>query len=280
MQTRKDILQYWEDKFLHRGLDSPRLSAQVLLAHVLNLPRLEMLLNIGDNVDEQFVMDMESFASRRMCGEPVAYLIGSKEFYGFEFHVSPAVLIPRPETELLIDFLLATLEPNVQKTVLDIGTGSGTLAVSCAKLFPFFDLVASDISFDALKIAKENARTHGVQDQISFFQGHLIEALRVGRFDIILANLPYVPASNRSSLSFEVLEHEPEIALFAGPDGLDCYRALATTLKNGVQPGAMLLCEIDGSQGEAMQGIFSFCAGGVRVVQDYSGHDRLVVVVF
>jgi release factor glutamine methyltransferase len=280
MQTRKDILQYWEDKFLHRGLDSPRLSAQVLLAHVLNLPRLEMLLSIGDTVDAQSVMDMETLASRRISGEPVAYLVGSKEFYGFEFHVNPAVLIPRPETELMIDFLLATQDQNGQKTVLDIGTGSGTIAVSCAKLFPYFDLVASDISFEALKIAKENARIHGVQDKIAFFQGHLIEALRIRRFDIILANLPYVPATSRSSLSLEVLEHEPEIALFAGPDGLDCYRALATDLRNSVEPGAILLCEIDGSQGEAMQDIFSFCAGGVRVVQDYSGHDRVVVVVF
>lgn len=280
MQTRKDTLQYWENKFLHRGLDSPRLSAQVLLAHVLNLPRLEMLLSVNVNVDEQTLMSMESLASRRMSGEPVAYLVGSKEFYGFEFRVNPAVLIPRPETELLIDFLLATLDHDKRKIVLDVGTGSGALAVSCAKLFPFFDVVASDISFDALIIAQENARIHGVQDQIVFFQGHLIEALRIGEFDVILANLPYVPATNRSSLSFEVLEHEPEIALFAGPDGLDCYRALAVALKNSVKPGAMLLCEIDGSQGEAMKDIFSFCAGGVRVVQDYSGHDRVVFVVF
>lgn len=280
MQTRKDTLQYWENKFLHRGLDSPRLSAQVLLAHVLNLPRLEMLLNVNDSVDEQVNMSMESLASRRMRGEPVAYLVGTKEFYGFEFHVNPAVLIPRPETELMIDYLLATLDQNVRKTVLDIGTGSGALAVSCAKLFPCFDFMASDISFDALKIARENAQNHGVQERIVFFQGNLIEALDIGRFDLILANLPYVPLSSRNSLNFEVLEHEPEIALFAGPDGLDCYRLLAASLKNTAERGAMLLCEIDGSQGEAMKDIFSFCSGGVRIMQDYSGHDRVVVVVF
>lgn len=280
MNSRKTVLLHWEKLFLQCGVDSPRLSAQVLLAHVLNIPRLEMLLHIGDSVQESSIMEMEALALRRMQGEPVAYLVGSKEFYGLAFHVSPAVLIPRPETELIIDYLIETQASDVSRRVLDVGTGSGALAVTCASFFPLFELVAVDISFDALKLAKSNAKKHDTLDRISFFQGDLLDALRFHSFDIILANLPYVPRSTRNELSLEVLNHEPEIALFAGQDGLDCYRKLALSLEGNVKPGTLLLCEIDHSQGVAMMNLFSLLAEEVRIVKDLAGYDRIVAVVF
>ena len=280
MNSRKAVLLHWETLFLQCGVDSPRLSSQVLLAHVLNIPRLEMLLQAGAEVHESSMKQMEALALRRMHGEPVAYLVGFKEFYGLAFHVSPAVLIPRPETELIMDYVLETHDPSVRRTVLDVGTGSGALAVTCASFFPLFEFVAVDISFDALKLARSNAKKHDTMARISFFQGDLLDALRIRSFDIILANLPYVPMITRNELSLEVLNHEPEIALFAGQDGLDCYRRLALSLDGNVRPGTLLLCEIDHSQGLAMMNLFSLLAEEVRIIKDLAGLDRVVAVVF
>ncbi|WP_225940338.1 peptide chain release factor N(5)-glutamine methyltransferase [Desulfomicrobium macestii] len=280
MPSRKSILEHWEKLLLESGVDSPRLSAQVLLAHVLGISRLDMLLESGASVDEPCRLRMAELCRRRMAGEPVAYIVGEREFYGFAFHVGPEVLIPRPETELIIDHLLDSLGKDSCLKVLDVGTGSGALAVSCANLFPNFRIVAVDISFDALKVARKNARLHNVTDRILLLQGDLLESLRTDVFDVVLANLPYVPLSTRESLSREVLCHEPEIALFSGPDGLDCYRALALSLRGAMKPGALLLCEIDHTHGQAMTELFSGIARDVRIVQDYAGLDRVAIVVF
>jgi len=280
MPSRKTILEYWERLLLQSGVDSPRLSAQVLLAHILGMPRLDMLLDVRAPVDEPSRLRMEELGKRRMKGEPVAYLVGEKEFYGFTFYVGPGVLIPRPETELILDHLLESVDQNACLHVLDVGTGSGALAVSCANLFPCFRVAAVDISLEALKVARKNALLHNVLDRILFLQGDLLEALRIDSFDVVLANLPYVPLTTKETLSREVLCHEPEIALFSGPDGLDCYRALARSLCETVKPGALLLCEIDHSQGMAVIDLFSGIAQSVRILKDYAGLDRLVVVVF
>ena len=280
MQSRKQILEYWETALLQSGVDSPRLSAQVLLAYVLGVSRLDMLLEVAAPVDESCRARMECLGLRRMRGEPVAYLVGSKEFYGFSFQVGPGVLIPRPETELLLDQMVARFSSDLTLRVLDLGTGSGALAVSCAKLFPFARVTAVDVSREALGIACGNAQSHYVFGRTSFLQGNLVEALRLVAFDVVLANLPYVPLRVRSTLSREVVEYEPGLALFSGPDGLDCYRSLALGLSGKMKPGAVLLCEIDGSQGAAMIELFSSLAQSVEIVKDYADHDRVVVVVF
>ena len=280
MNSRKNLLRHWEGLFHGAGLDSPRLSAQVLLAHVLNVSRLDMLLDSSASVSGMDAEKMERLGLRRMNGEPVAYLIGEKEFYGYEFEVCPAVLIPRPETELVIDVLREVQDPAARKTVLDLGTGSGVLAVTCARLFPAVDVLACDISFEALRVAKRNAVRHGVDDRIVFLQGDLMAAVRIGDIDIILANLPYVPTSTKSSMSREVLGFEPEGALFAGVDGLDCYRRLSQMLAGNMRAGAHLVCEIDHSQGRGMKELFAPIAEDVRIVKDLAGHDRLVFVVF
>lgn len=280
MQSRKQVLEKWEAALLQGGVDSPRLSAQVLLSHVLGLPRLEMLIDVASPVDESCRIRMDALCARRLRGEPVAYLVGSKEFYGYSFRVGPGVLIPRPETELLLDMMTEMFHSDASLRVLDLGTGSGALAVSCANLFPFARIVAVDVSRQALAIARSNALAHGVLGRTAFFQGDLTDAVKTRAFDVVLANLPYVPLRTRSSLSREVIDYEPELALFSGPDGLDCYRSLAQRLAGRMKPGSVLMCEIDGSQGDAMVELFSERAGGVRVCKDYAGHDRLVIVVF
>ncbi len=280
MPSRKTLLDHWERLLLQSGVDSPRLSAQVLLAHVLGMDRLDMLLDVKAPVDDYCRLRMEELGHRRMQGEPVAYLVGEKEFYGFTFHVCPSVLIPRPETELIVDRLVESLDRNACLRVLDIGTGSGALAVSCANLFPNFHVTAVDISLEALKVARKNAQLHDVLDRILFLQGDLLEALRIDSFDLVLANLPYVPLATKEALSREVLNYEPQSALFSGPDGLDCYRALARSLCGSMKPGALLLCEIDQSQGLAVIDLFSGISQKVRILKDYAGLDRLAVVVF
>lgn len=280
MPSRKTILEHWERLLQQSGVDSPRLSAQVLLAHVLGMGRLDMLLDVRAPVDEPCRQRMDALGRRRMQGEPVAYLVGEKEFYGFTFHVGPGVLIPRPESELFLDHLLETLDHDACLQVLDVGTGSGALAVSCASLFPCSRVAAVDISLEALKIARKNALLHDVQDRIVFVQGDLVESVRIDSFDVVVANLPYVPLATKETLSREVLCHEPHGALFSGLDGLDCYRALARSLGGAVKPGALLLCEIDHSQGVAVSDLFSGIAQNVRILKDYAGLDRLAVVVF
>lgn len=278
MCSREDVLRDWERCFVEQGVDSPRLSAQVLLAHVLGLSRLEMLLSVRKPLSSSDVAVMGQLAQRRMHGEPVAYIVGCKEFYGLEFRVSPAVLIPRPETEILVDYLCEHFRSGCSQTLLDIGTGSGALAVTCAHLFPSFQVLATDISLSALHIARDNARRHGAR--VSFIQSNLLNALRLAPADIILANLPYVPELRRGDLSPEVRDYEPSSALFAGADGLDCYRVLAADLSRQARAGTTLLCEIDHTQGHEMTRLFSSRAASVRIFQDYAGFDRVVVVVF
>lgn len=280
MISRRELLAFWERRFEEGCLDSPRLSSQVLLAHVLNLPRLEMLLDPRAIVSSAAAENMERLARRRLRSEPVAYLVGVKEFYGLDFEVNPGVLIPRPETELMVDRLRETFSPSACKRLLDLGTGSGALAVTCAKVFPHCRIVASDISMAALCTARRNAVRHDVCERVSFVRSDLVDAVRLDEFDVILANLPYVPAASRATMSREVLDHEPESALFAGGDGLDMYRRLACDVAGRVAEGTRLLCEIDHTQGAGMQGLFERVARSVSIEKDYAGYDRLVVVVF
>ena len=280
MNSRREIIAFWEARFEAAGVDSPRLSAQVLLAHVLNLSRLNMLLESRSIVPEGAIAAFESLAMRRLQGEPVAYLIGCKEFYGLDFEVNPGVLIPRPETELMVDHLLDMVERDAAFRVLDLGTGSGALAVTCAAMFPHCRVTAADISEKALATARCNARKHGVSDRVAFVRADLVQGIDVGEIDIILANLPYVPEDSRQAMSREVLRYEPWLALFAGNDGLDVYRRLAFGLRGRVREGSMLLCEIDHSQGAAMMELFAPMAMDVSVKKDLAGLNRLVIVVF
>lgn len=280
MLSRRDLLLVWEGHFVRSRIDSPRLSAQILLAHALGLDRLAMLLELALPVPNSALRTFENLATRRALGEPVAYLIGRREFYGLEFVVSPDVLIPRPETEMLIDIARNRHAEGESFTVLDIGTGSGALAITCAAIFPRARVIAVDISRSALCVARENAMRLGVGDRIGFAQADLIGALRVASFDIVLANLPYVPLRTLEDVSFEVRGFEPRLALFSGDDGLDCYRRLVCEMSGQARPGAMLICEIDPSQGAELRRLFAPRATRVELVQDYSGKDRVVIVVF
>lgn len=280
MASRRDLLLDWERQFAQGRVDSPRLSAQVLLAYVLRLDRLVMLLDLDLPVSESLRLNFENLATRRVRGEPVAYLVGRREFYGLEFVVSPDVLIPRPETEMLIDLVRDRYATDADLSVLDVGTGSGALAITCASVFPRARVVAVDISRAALQVARVNATRLGVAERVGFVQADLASAVRVDAFSVILANLPYVPLRTAADVSVEVRGFEPHLALFSGDDGLDCYKRFVGEIAGRVRPGAVLLCEIDPSQDVELRRLFLPWAVRVDLVQDYSGANRILVVVF
>ncbi len=272
-------MQYWENQFRLNRVDSPRLSAQILLSHVLGVSRLDMLLDLQKPVSTSSAQEFLALADRRAQGEPVAYLVGEKEFYGLSFRVTPSVLIPRPETEILVDYVLGRTAA-IPKYIADIGTGSGALAVTCACQLPGSYFVATDISRSALRLAHVNAQKHGVADRIIFLESNLVDAVQCQEVDIFLANLPYVPASRRTEMNREVIDYEPHGAIFAGEDGLDTYRELIMKLAGRVKRGALLLCEIDFSQGLAVRDLFAGISLEVQVIKDQALHDRVAVVVF
>jgi release factor glutamine methyltransferase len=238
-----------------------------------------MLLDPDDPVPEQALQTFEALARRRLKGEPAAYLLGKKEFYGLEFLVSADVLIPRPETEGIVDIVRENFSTDAAPLIVDIGTGSGVLAVTCAYFLPHAEVLAVDISRCALRVARSNAVRHGVGSRVFFVQADLIQACCLDHIDLMLANLPYVPETFRAAMSPEVVSYEPDLALFAGEDGLDCYRSLSAGLRQP-KAGSMLLCEMDCSQGKGMREIFEPLAAKVEILPDATGRERIVSVVF
>lgn len=280
MPTRREVLLLWEKKFASAEIDSPRLSAQVLLAHVLHLDRFEMLLHLAEHVPQGALHAFQALAHRRAVGEPLAYLLRTREFYSYSFRVTPDVLIPRPETETLVDLVRGVLPVDARASLVDIGTGSGAIAVTLAMLFPHLHLLATDISRSALNVARWNARSFGVEGRIDFVQADLLAGIDVAQIDVFVANLPYVPTSMRPAMSREVLDFEPWLALFAGTTGVDLYARLAEVLGTAPRKGAILFCEIDASQERLVPDFFSRRGHAVRVGHDYAGRPRFVVVNF
>lgn len=247
--TINRLLTWTTDYFRQSGSQSPRLDAEVLLAHACSCQRIE-LYTAFDQVPEQAVVDQfREFIRRRSEGTPVAYLVGYREFYSLDFKVSPAVLIPRPETEFLV---VAAIDLVKQSTIqghpiqiADIGTGSGAIAVTIAKNVAGCRITATDISRGALDIARENAATHDVGERIDFVECDLFGGLSQDQtFDYVLSNPPYIGESERGELSTDVLDHEPSQALFAGPDGTEVIRRLVPAAAERLLPGGWLLIEI------------------------------------
>lgn len=225
-------------------------------------------------------MWLEAAVTRRCNGEPFAYIVGNQEFYGLEFDVTPAVLIPRPETEGIVDAVLARHRERPIAMLLDVGTGSGAIPIAVAAKSDIPALMATDISAEALAVAVRNAQRHGVLDRISFAQGHLaepsVEAAWDGVIDCLTANLPYVADGDRATLQREVRE-EPELALFAGADGLDLIRALAEELPDLLAPGGVAFFEVGiGQAADVEQLLRDRGCVGVRTTDDLAGIPRIV----
>jgi len=269
---------------IRKGVDSPRLQAELLLAHVLKLERMRLYLNFERPLSTEEANNFKSLVMRRGEREPLQQIIGSTNFCGFEIAVNRFVLVPRPETELLAENAWESLNgrppgANAEGTlVLDLGTGSGCLAVAAAKKCAQARVVATDASPEALECAKANAERNSVADRIEFRLGDGFQTLKSGeRFDLLISNPPYIPTAEIQSLQPEVRDWEPKLALDGGIDGLDWYRRIATEAKTFLANTGRVMLEFGDGQSEAIRNIFESEKWIVEaVIQDYTRRPRII----
>lgn len=257
--------------------DTAQLDTQVLLAQILGRSRTWILAHPETELDDRQLGDVERAVQRLEQGEPLPYVLGHWEFYGLEFEITPDTLIPRPETELLVETALAWLRANPEAgLVADVGTGSGCIAVSLAHHLPNLLLIASDISLPTIKVARRNARRHAA-GRVQLIQSDLLPPL-AQPLDLICANLPYIPTDTLRGL--RVYRREPSKALDGGLDGLALIHRLIAQAKENLSPSGALLLEIEAGQGTPAQAFArqAFPNASVQIEQDLAGHDRLLIV--
>lgn len=257
---------------------SPELDARLLLEFVLAQSHSYLVAHANEQLtagQEASYLDLLARAERQ---EPIPYLTGVAPFYGLDFVVSPDVLIPRPETELLIDHVLRWAGERESLRIVDVGTGSGCIAITLARHLIQADIVAVDLSAAALAIASRNATTHA-PGRIRFIEGDLLMSVEPG-MDVIVANLPYIADDEWTSVADGVKWYEPVGALRGGPDGLDVFRRLVPAAAQKLRPGGLLLMEIGWRQGQAVRRLArkSFPRAEITIIPDYAGHDRIVAV--
>ena len=281
MWTVKQVLEWTTGYFGKQGFESPRLEAELLLAHVRKCQRIELYTHHGEILSDDHRANMRELVRRRAKHEPVAYLTGKKEFFSLDFEVSKDVLIPRPETELLVEETLTAISEKKQPLILELGTGSGCIACSLAVKRADASITAVDLSPAALDIARQNAKKHAVQNRIRFLEGNLFEPVeRNERFDVILSNPPYVCDHELAELDADVRDHEPKLALLAGKDGLDVIRRIIAKTGEYLTDHGVLLLEFDPAQSEAIRKMclehnrFSNC----RIIKDLARRDRVAVI--
>jgi len=272
--TLLKLLRWMTDYFTEKGVDNPRLDAELLLAHVLKLDRVGLYLNYDRPLVAEELDTIRPLVKRRGQREPLQYLLGSTEFWSLEFIVTPDVLIPRADTEILVEEALGRAGSEGQ--LLDVGTGSGAIVISLASELPNWQMTGLDISAPALAIAQTNLEKHQVTDQVKLLQGDLAE-LPAQQYDLIVSNPPYIAQKEWDELMPEVRCFEPQLALLAENDGLDCYQKLAVQAISRLKSAGWLLVEIGYQQAEAVSEIF-VAAGLVNlfVREDYSGQPRVV----
>lgn len=284
--TIREVLQWTMDFFARRRLEQPRLEAEVLLKKVLGQDRVQLYMNFDQPLEAHELAAYRRLIQRRAAGEPAAYLVGEKEFMSLAFEVNRQVLIPRPDTEVLVEIALEWLQKTAVEIfspphlVVDVGTGCGNIAVSLAYYFPSARVVAIDIAAAALEVARRNAVRHGVDERITFWEGDLLSPLEElglkGQVQLIAANLPYIPSSSLPHLPREVL-YEPLAALDGGRDGLAYYRRLLPQAEAALCPGGLLLMEIGENQARPLLKLLAGEAWEeVRVHNDYGGRERVV----
>jgi release factor glutamine methyltransferase len=265
--------------------DTPELDVQVLLANALNKPRTWISAHPETHLTQTQLATINKALSRIKAGEPLPYVLGHWEFFGLEIEINPKVLIPRPETELLVEHAIQWLKAAPERrTIADVGTGSGCISVAIAKNVPDAKIIATDISLQALEIAFRNVRIHGVENHVAFVQCDLLpsrpESLPTDMlFDLICANLPYIPTKTLQKLN--VYEHEPLLALDGGADGLAIVRQLLNIAPEWMAPNGLILLEIEASQGMSAVSLAYdfFDSAEIHLHQDLAGHDRLLEIM-
>ncbi|MEJ5330550.1 MAG: peptide chain release factor N(5)-glutamine methyltransferase [Desulfobaccales bacterium] len=291
------VLKWTTRYFQDKGVSEPRASAEVLLAHVLGVSRLELYLRHDQPLTAEELAAYKALIRRRVQGEPTAYLTGHKEFWSLDFLVSPATLIPRPETELLVESLLEVLkntappdrgsiapeagppEGGAPPLGLEVGVGSGAVIIALARELPHWRWLGVELSAEALKVARTNARRLRVAERVQFLQGNLVQALRPGpHFQAVAANLPYIPAKDWESLPVEVRQYEPREALWGGEDGLALLRPFCQKAHHFLAPGGWLALEVGQGQAEAVRALLTETRAyeAITILRDYQGVQRVV----
>jgi release factor glutamine methyltransferase len=276
--TVRRVLGWTTQHFEKLGLDSPRLTAELLLAHVLRTSRVRLYTDLDRPLEAAELAAYRGLIGRRAAGEPTSYLTGTREFYGRTFAVDPRVLVPRPETELLVEAVLQAVPRDAEVRILDVCTGSGCVGITLALERPRARLLATDTSPGAVEVARANAAALGAADRFEARLGDLFAPVAgESPFDVVVANPPYVPAAELPTLSPEV-RREPSLALDGGPDGLDVVRRIAAEAPRRLVPGGLLALEIGDRQGPAVHSLLETAGyGSVRIERDLARHDRLAL---
>jgi release factor glutamine methyltransferase len=272
--TVLEVLQATTAYFKKHNVENPRLNAEHLLAHVLGRKRIELYLEFERVLTESELTPLRNLVKRRSEGEPLQHLLGTTEFCGLTFLCDRRAMVPRPETEELVEFLKAEIK-KPKSDILDVGTGSGIIALSLAAEFPDAEILAVDISDDALALAQENAARLNLATRVRFLKSNLLENVE-GCFDVIVANLPYISIQDRHTLSREVL-HDPQVALFASAQGDELVRELIAQAPSQLRPGGMLALEIGIGQCETL--LSALAEKNYRDISfknDYSGVKRFL----
>ena len=273
----------WAVPFLKgKGVESPRLDVECLLARVLGCDRLRVYLQFDRPLSPEERATLRDGVARRAKREPLAYLLGEKEFYGLPFIVNRSVLIPRPESEMLVEEARGVLEalPPEGRTILDLGTGSGCLALSLAAAIPDLRVWAVDRSGEALATARKNAQRHGLEDRVAFRQGSWWEALLPSdpaQFAVIVSNPPYISEGERAEIALEILDYEPNEALFAGETGLNDYQAIGMGLEARLAPGGWAFLELNSNLSDKIEALWARWEAR-RVLRDLQGLPRVLAL--
>ncbi|MCK4887616.1 MAG: peptide chain release factor N(5)-glutamine methyltransferase [Planctomycetes bacterium] len=282
--TVQKLLNWITDYFTKASIADARLSAEMLMSEVLGKQRIQLYTDFEEVVPKSQLDKLHSLVKRAAACEPVAHLIGRTEFYSLEIQVNEHTLIPRPETEQLVEKAIDFLRTRKNKQrVLDLCTGSGCIAIAIAKNFPAADIIATDICESALQVAAKNIEKHQLKDQITFLQGNLFDPvvpqLDTSAFDLIVSNPPYVSTAEFEKLDKNVKDHEPKLALLAGEQGLDVYRKIAAQVDQFLKPDAALIMEIGYEQGPTVKNMLENlrCFNEIKIEKDFQKLDRIVI---
>lgn len=275
--TVRDVLNWTRSYFQSAGISQPRLEAETLLAHSLNVDRLYLYLSPDKSLTPEERERFRSAIQKRRAGIPLQHLLGETSFLGLRFRVGSQALVPRPETEELVERALGLAPRDRQIACLDLGTGCGVIAVCLAKCLPNARVTAVDVSAEALALARENAILNGVIDRILFMESDWFSRID-GQYDLVVSNPPYVPRSEVEGLAVEVRDHEPRLAIDGGEGGTERIRELTQDLRAHLEPGAVVLLEIGSGQGREVATILSHAGlAAIAVETDLSGKERFVI---
>jgi release factor glutamine methyltransferase len=284
--TIQKLLNWVTEHFTEKGVDSPRLSAELLLSHVLAMKRIELYTQFDKPITKPQLHRVHDLVERAGQNEPIAYLVGKTEFYSLGLNVSPGCMIPRPETELLTERAIEFLRTRTgSQSVCDLCTGCGCIAVAIAKNFPNAHIIATDISDAALNIAAQNVEKHRLKERITLLCGDLFEPivpqLDVREFDLLVCNPPYVSTAEFEKLDKNIKDYEPKVALFAGEDGLDIYRRICEKADQFLKADAALMLEVGYAQGQAVRELLeqTHCFGEIKIEKDFHDNDRIVTAI-